>query len=378
MINQRRLVKTFKQLVRIDSLSLCEKKVIAFLQKELCGLALSSYTAGKPKNGEVGSLIAEIPGNGLKSPRLLINAHVDTVGPGEKIKVIEKNGYLTSDGKTILGADNKAGVAAILEILRVLKEKKLPHPPLTVIFTVAEEIGLIGARALPKNLPEADFGVTLDGGDVDKIVCKAPTQFNLTAKVVGRAAHAGIHPEDGINAIKVASEAIYKMKLGRIDRETTANIGVIHGGRATNIIAEEVELKGEARSHDKRKLDRQIEHMEEVLVETCDRSGAKLELKLEEVYQSFEIGRASEIMEFALCAARKCGVQPELVPTGGGSDANIFNARGIPTIIVGVGADRVHTTSERIAVKELTKGTEIVLALIGECAAWAKPKKKKR
>ncbi len=378
MINQRRLVETFKNLVRIDSLSLREKKIITFLKNELRSLALSSYEAGKPKNGEVGSLVAEIPGVGLKSPRLLINAHVDTVSPGENIKIVAKGGHLTSAGETILGADNKAGVAVILELLRVIKEKRLSHPPLVVVFTVAEEIGLVGARALPKSLIDADFGITLDGGDIDKIICSAPTQYNITAKIIGKAAHAGIHPEAGINAITVAAKAIAKMKLGRIDKETTANIGIIKGGRATNIIPEEVEIKGEARSHDQRKLERQLKHLEAVLRSACDQTGARLDLKIEEVYQAFAVNKSNEVLKLAVCAARKNGLKPKLVPTGGGSDANIFNARGIPTIIMGVGADRVHTTSERIAVKDLVKGAEMVLTLIGECAAWAKSKKKKQ
>jgi tripeptide aminopeptidase len=222
VIKRHRLINTFKQLVRLDSLSLHEAEIIRYLKKQLKGLALNNYEAGRPKEGEVGSLIVEVPASGVKEPRLLLNAHLDTVSPGENVRPLQKDGYLTSDGKTILGADDKAGVAVILEILRVLKEKKLPHPPLLVILTVAEEIGLVGARALPENL--------LDN--------RAPSQCNLTVKVFGKAAHAGIHPEEGINAIKVASEAISKMKLGRIDAETTANIGLIKGGRATNIIPE--------------------------------------------------------------------------------------------------------------------------------------------
>jgi tripeptide aminopeptidase len=378
VIKRHRLINTFKQLVRLDSLSLHEAEIIRYLKKQLKGLALNNYEAGRPKEGEVGSLIVEVPASGVKEPRLLLNAHLDTVSPGENVRPLQKDGYLTSDGKTILGADDKAGVAVILEILRVLKEKKLPHPPLLVILTVAEEIGLVGARALPENLLDADFGVTLDGGDINKIINRAPSQCNLTVKVFGKAAHAGIHPEEGINAIKVASEAISKMKLGRIDAETTANIGLIKGGRATNIIPEEVEIKGEARSHNLKKLERQLEHMEEILVATCRKQRARVELKFAEVYEAFSIPPASQILKFAFCAAAKAGIKPKLVATGGGSDANIFNACGIPTIIMGVGADRVHTTSERIAVKELVKGAELILTLVKECVKWEKLREKKQ
>ncbi|MEE8638537.1 MAG: M20/M25/M40 family metallo-hydrolase [Candidatus Margulisiibacteriota bacterium] len=364
MINKRRLIGTFKKLVRTDSLSLKEGKVVGFLQKELRALRLRYYEAGRVRGGEVGNLIVEIPGREIKKPRILLNAHLDTVSPGKKIKPIERRGYITSTGMTVLGADNKAGVAVILEILRILKEKKLPHPPIRVIFTVAEEIGLLGAKALPERLFLADFGITLDGGDVDAIIYKAPSQYNLVATVFGRAAHAGIHPEEGINAIKVASIAISKMKLGRIDKETTSNIGLIKGGKATNIIPDEVELKGEARSHNFKKLKRQVEHMEKILLNTSSKFKARLKLKVEQVYRSFEIKKGERILRLAMAAAKKTGLKPVLKQTGGGSDANIFNAAGIPTVIMGVGADRVHTTSERIAIQDMIMGAESILNLL--------------
>ena len=364
MINKRRLINTFKKLVKMDSLSLKEGKVHHYLQKELKTLGLEFYQAGKPQNGDVGNLVVDVPGNGLKKPYILLNAHIDTVTPGKDIKPVERKGYICSDGTTILGADNKAGVAAILEILKTLRKNKIQHPPLLVIFTVAEEVGLKGAKVLPQKLLSADFGITLDGGDIDAIINSAPSQYSLSAKIIGRAAHAGLHPEDGINAIKVASVSIAKMKIGRIDKETTANIGVIRGGKATNIIPDEVEIKGEARSHNLKKLERQVEHMEETLQRTCAKFKARLDLRTVQVYQSFEINRKEKVLKLALAAARKAKIQPTIKKTGGGSDANVFNAAGIPTIIMGVGADRVHTTSERIAKKDLVKGTEIIFNLL--------------
>ena len=227
MINQKRLIKSFKKLVCIDSLSLKEGKIIAVIERELRAIGLNPQIVGKPDGAECGSLAVNLPGRGCKGPAILLNAHVDTVAPGNSVKPIEKKGYILSKDKTILGADNKAGVAAIIEILRVLKERKLTHPPLQVIFTIAEEIGLIGASTLDPKVLHAEYGIVVDGGDIDKIVDKAPSQINITAKIIGRSAHAGIHPEDGIHAIKAASEAVAKMKLGRIDKETTANIGII-------------------------------------------------------------------------------------------------------------------------------------------------------
>ncbi len=173
-------------------------------------------------------MIAYVKGKIKGGPVILLNAHLDTVNPGKGIKPKIQGGRIKTDGTTILGADDKAGVAVILELLRTLKEKKISHCDLRIVFTVAEEIGLLGAKLLkPKDI-EADIGYTLDGGQVDKIIHKAPTQYNLQAEIIGRAAHAGVHPERGINAIKIASQAISRMKLGRIDRETTANIGTYY------------------------------------------------------------------------------------------------------------------------------------------------------
>ncbi|MGB9613397.1 MAG: M20/M25/M40 family metallo-hydrolase, partial [Candidatus Margulisiibacteriota bacterium] len=201
-------------------------------------------------------------------------------------------------------------------------------------------------------------------------IYKAPTQYNISATIIGKAAHAGIHPEEGINAIKVASEAIVKMKLGRIDRETTANIGVIEGGRATNIIPDKVELKGEARSHNLKKLNRQIEHMERVLLKACEKYRARLQVKVERVYKAFEVKKKSKIMSLIFSGFKAAGVTPLLEKTGGGSDANIFNEMGIPTLILGVGAHKVHTTNEQIKIEDLIKGTEILLNIVTGVDKW--------
>ena len=244
-INKKRLLKRFLKYVKVTSLSKNESLFAGLLRKELKSLKISS------RRDEIGNIFADVKGRG---PCILLNAHIDTVGPGENIKPQIRFGMINSDGRTILGADNKAGVAVIMELLQMLKEQKVPHNNLQVVFTVQEEIGLYGARAIKRGWLHADFGFVLDGGDIDTLYNRAPTQYNLTAEVTGKAAHAGIHPEQGINAITVASEAIAKMKLGRIDRETTANIGIIKGGTATNIVPEKVEIKGEVRSHNIAKL----------------------------------------------------------------------------------------------------------------------------
>ncbi|MFH1347416.1 MAG: M20/M25/M40 family metallo-hydrolase, partial [Candidatus Margulisiibacteriota bacterium] len=332
---------------------------------ELKALGLKPYEAGRPKDGQVGNLVVDLPGKG---PRILLNAHVDTVGPGKNIKPVERDGFIFASGKTILGADDKSGVAAILEVLRTLKQKKLAHPALRVIFTVAEEIGLLGALALPKRILSGDFCITLDHGNVAEIIYKAPSQQNIIATVKGKSAHAGIHPEHGINAIKIAAEAIARMKFGRIDKETTSNIGVIKGGKATNVVPDRVEIRGEARSHDPKKLQKQIDHMRQVFTRTCAKRGAKLKFEVGEMYKSFEIKKSAAVIRIAVSAVKASGIKPVLKQTGGGSDANIFNAAGIPTVIMGTGMQHVHTTAERLSIKNLTKGAEVVLNLIVERA----------
>ncbi|MFH1361815.1 MAG: M20/M25/M40 family metallo-hydrolase [bacterium] len=361
MINKKRLINTFKALVKIDSLSLKEAKVVAYLEKELKKLGLKPYQVGKPAEGEVGNLIVDLPGKGK---RIILNAHVDTVAPGKKIKPVQKGNHIYSEGHTVLGADDKTGVAVILEVLRTIKEQKLAHPPIRVIFTVAEEIGLVGARCLPRRVFSGDFCITLDHGKPHEIIYKAPAQQNITAKIYGKSAHAGIHPEQGINAIKVASIAIAKMRFGRIDNETTSNIGVIKGGKATNVVPDKVEIKGEARSHNPAKLKKQIDHMKKILKKTCLRFGARLKVTVEKVYNSFEIKKSSQVMKAALAAVEKAGLKPVLQQTGGGSDANIFNEAGVPTVIFGSGMHQVHTTKEFANVNELATGAEVVLNMV--------------
>jgi tripeptide aminopeptidase len=358
MINKKRLVSTFKKLVKIDSLSLKEGKIVKYLKKELRALGLNSNEVGKPEGGEIGSLIVKVPGRG---PTVLLNAHVDTVSPGKNIKPVEKGNYIVSGGKTILGADDKSGVAAILEILTVLRERKLEHPPLQVVFTVAEEIGLVGSKVLPKKILSADYGIVFDGGAVKDIIYKAPSQINIAATVIGKSAHAGIHPEDGVNAIKVAAAAIARMKFGRIDKETTSNIGVIKGGKATNIVPDEVQIKGEARSHNPKKLKKQIDHMKSVLIKTCKQFKAKVKIETKLMYRSFEVKRSSKILKLAVAALKRGKIKPNLKKTGGGSDANVFNGCGIPSVIMGSGMHNVHTTRERLDKRDLIKGAEIVL-----------------
>lgn len=356
MINQDRLVSTFLELVQIDSPSGQEEEIAQRLMTELKSLGLTV------ERDTTGNVIAHLAGEG---PPILLSAHIDTVEPGQGVKPVIKSGIITSDGTTILGGDDKSGVAAILEVLRVLVEQDLPHPPLEVALTVSEETGLKGAKGLDLTALRAREGIVLDsGGEIGTIVISAPSQDNVKAIVHGKAAHAGVEPEKGINAIVVAAEAIAAMPLGRIDEQTTANIGRIQGGTATNIIPDRAEIAGEARSHDEEKLKAQVQVMTEALKQAVARHRATVEISVRRSYSTFKLSQEDGIVRKAVAAARTLGLTPALVASGGGSDANIFNAGGIATINISTGMDKVHTTEERLAVDDLIKCAAFLLAIL--------------
>ncbi len=364
LIDRRRLLNSFIELVKIDSLSKDERKAADWTIKKLrrMGYQVKEDQAAKAIDGNCGNLFVYIKGT---SPlTVLLNAHLDTVEPGLKIQPKVVGQAVKSSGKTILGADNKAGVAALLEIMETIKDKQLAakasFPNLLVIFTVAEEIGLSGAKVIRPKV-KADFGYTLDGGDLQDVVTSAPTQINFEVIVRGKAAHAGIHPEEGISAIRAAGEAVARVKLGRLDHETTANIGIIRGGVATNIIPDEVYLKGEARSHNPAKLHKVIENIRRQIKTTIQKHRCRFEMRLIPLYRSFHVSSQALPVRKLVTGLKRCGVRPRIKSTGGGSDANIFNAMGVPTIIVGVGADRVHTTNERLKLKDFYAGTQAML-----------------
>lgn len=368
MMSKKRLINRFVRYVKVDSISRHEKKFSSMVRKELSKLGIKTVedNAGKHIGGDCGNIFGTLKANVRSKTSIMLNAHLDTVVPGNNIKPKVRGGIITSDGTTILGADNKAGVAVIMEVLETLKNGNIPHGDIDVVFTVAEEIGLCGAKFIDRRFLKADMGFVLDGGDVDEIENKAPSQDSIEVRIAGKAAHAGVHPEDGINAIKVASDAISGMKLGRIDFETTSNIGIITGGLATNIVPDSVILKGEARSHDPKKLARQVGHMRERFVKACGRSGARLSFKVTPAYRSFEVKGGSNVVTMAVRSARAAGIKPKVRPTGGGSDANIFNSMGLRSIILGVGADKVHTNKENLKIDQMVRGCGFVLELIKE------------
>jgi tripeptide aminopeptidase len=356
MINETRLLETFLALVHIDSPSGEEAAIAQELSTRLRQLGLAVEL------DPLHNLVARLPGQG--SPCLLA-AHMDTVMPGRGIKPMVKDGVVHSDGTTILGADDKAGIAVMLEVLQNLVEQKLPHPAIEVVITVQEESGLVGAKGLNLSRLQAQIGISLDcGGPAGTIVVSAPTQDSLFAVVHGKAAHAGAHPEQGINAIVVAAEAIHNMRLGRLDEETTANIGIIQGGIARNVVPDRVELTGEARSRQLAKLEAQTASMVEALQSAARQHQATVDIEVTRAYNGYALTESDAIVSKLAEACRAAGVEPSLVPTGGGSDANIFNAHGMHVANISIGTYGEHTTEEHVALSDLATCARIVLHCI--------------
>jgi len=290
---------------------------------------------------------------------------MDTVTPGENIKAVIEGDRIVSQGDTILGADDKAGIAALFEGLRRVFESGASHGKIQVVITVGEESGLVGAKALDAALLDADYGYALDSdGEVGGIVVAAPYQAKLWTTVTGKPAHAGVAPEKGISAITVAAKSISAMSLGRIDDETTANIGRFEGGKATNIVCPEVHILSEARSLTEEKVMAQVEHMVNTFSATAEQFGASAETKTEMMYPGFSYSESEPVVVFAKEALEALGLPVSIKRSGGGSDANILNGLGVPTVILSVGYEEIHTTNEAMPLDQLEKLADVVEHLL--------------
>jgi len=373
MVNRDRLGETFKFLVEIDSISKEEATISSEIRKILESLGAETVvdSAGDKIGGNSGNLIAKFKGN-RQAPPLLLNAHMDTVEPGKGITAVLKEGVFTSDGTTILGADDKSAIAIILETIKIIQENNLPYGPIEIVLTVCEEIGLLGAKHLDLSLIESEYGYALDATDTEGIVTRAPSANRLEFKIHGKDAHAGAAPEKGINAISLASKAIAKLEIGRIDQETTCNIGIIEGGRAINIVPNLVTVKGEARSHDEEKLskitDEIVSSFKEV-VENYKEASSDDELPRLEVYVENDFSRTfipdeHPVVSLACKAAENLGRKMVAKTTGGGADANILFGKGIVTGVLGTGMRDMHTVREYVRLDDMVKTVELLLEII--------------
>lgn len=309
------------------------------------------------------NLYAYLPGEG---PTILLNAHMDTVEPGRGIKPIIEDGIIRSDGTTVLGADDKAALAAILEALRIVKERDIKHPNLVVLITTCEEQGLLGAAQMDvSKLASVDYGFTFDAiSPVGGCITSAPSHIKLEVEFLGRKAHAGFCPETGISAIQMASEAISRMKLLRIDEETTANVGSFLAPGAKNIVCDKARLIFEARSLSTEKLENQIADMKWQMVDAAQRNGGTVDITETMLYEEYRHTDESPAMEHFKKACTKLQLPFSKAPTLGGSDANILNAKGIPTVVCTTGYEKPHSTEEYIPIAELENLGALVLELI--------------
>lgn len=372
MINRDRLAQTFKFLAEIDSISKEEAHIAGEIKTMLESMGAETVfdRAGEKAGGNSGNLIAKFKGT-ASAPPLLLNAHMDTVEPGRGVSAILEDGIFRSDGTTILGADDKSAIAILLEILRVLQENNLPYGPLELVFTVCEEIGLLGAKYLNYDLITAKYGYALDATDTQGLVTRAPGADHLEFKIHGKDAHAGASPEKGINAIWLASKAIAGIeKMGRIDPETSCNIGMIEGGIATNIVPNLVTVKGEVRSHDEEKLNRvtaEIVNAFKSAVETYPVSEdglPRLDVVVERDFSRTHIPDDHPVVKMAQDAASVLGRDMAIKTSGGGADANVFFEKGIITGVLGTGMRDVHTVREFVRVEDMAQTAELLLEII--------------
>ncbi len=372
MINRERLMDALRFLVKIDSVSMQEGEIAKELKKILGSMGAETFidNAGEKTGSNTGNLIAKFRGT-ENIPPLLLNAHMDTVEPGRGVVPVLKDGTFTSDGTTILGADDKSAIAVLLEVMTVLKEYNIPYGPIEMVLTTCEEIGLMGAKHLDMSLITAKYGYALDATDTEGIITHAPSANKIEFKVHGRDAHAGAAPEKGINAIHLASKAIAGLELGRIDKETTCNIGIINGGIATNIIPNLVTVKGEVRSHNDDKLKKVTSDIIASFENTVKNYGQissdglpRVDVAVDDDFSRTDIPENHPIVVLAQKAAANLGRNMVTKITGGGADANIFYAKGIITGVIGTGMRDMHTVRESVSVDDMVKTGELLLEII--------------
>jgi tripeptide aminopeptidase len=369
MINEDRLVKLFKDLCLINAPARQEAESVSFVKKHLIdlGLDVTEDDAGAQIGGNANNLIAWLRGNQPGAPKVYLSAHFDTVEPTAGLVIGEKDGTFYSESDTILGADDKGGMAPAIEAVRALMESGEPHGDVCLLFSVSEEIGLLGAHALKIEDLGLDFGYVLDTGPpLGSFVTKTANHDKLDIHIIGKPAHSGKDPEKGISAIQVAAAAINGMCLGRVGPETTANLGIIEGGTATNVVCPFVKMKAEARSTSVEELDKQVDHMIQRFEVAAREWGAEVEIQHARHYESYDVPADSAVVRIAQRASRALGFDPVLRTTLGGSDANVYNQKGVPSIVVATGMENIHTHDEFIQRKDLVDTARLAYQLLVE------------
>jgi len=334
------------------------------------GLDVDEDGAGAQIGSSAGNLLCRLPGRADGGTPLFLCAHLDTVPPQGALEPVVEDGVVRNAGGTILGADNKAALVAMLEAARRIVVERRAHAGVELLFTPKEEVGLLGAGAFDHTRLEAELGYVYDqGAPIGEIVLGAPYGRTITARFHGRAAHSGMHPEEGRSAVAAASRAVADLRLGRIDEETTANIGLISGGTARNIVPEWCVLEAEARSHDGDKLADVVQEMLDTFAFAASLGDCTVETEVSETYVGYRFRREERVFVLAEAALTRCGYRVTARLSGGGADANVFNARGLPCLNLANGMTAIHTPDEHIAVADLEGMVEVTLALVDAARA---------
>ena len=369
-INKERLKSSFIELVGVPCPSGDEKEEAELLVQKLKELGLDPQVdeAGEKCGGTTGNVWGFLPGNVPGAMRLFFEAHMDSVAPATGTKVIEKDGVLYSDGTTTLGGDDKSGIAAVLEALQCVTENDLPHGDIQVCFTIGEETGSNGVRFMDKNRIKADAGYCMDcTGHPGTIFNASPKAVNLKLKVQGKAAHAGLEPEKGVNAIMLAAEALHALPAyGRLDEETTLSVDLIDGGLASNIVPEACEVVIDMRCPDETKLERLKNETVALFRNAVEAGGGSLEVEIKDVAPGVNLSTEHATVKLAISAAEKLNFPVTTGFTGGCSDANFLCGMGLPTVLLATGMDKIHTTEECLALEDLNNAARWVLAIVQE------------
>jgi tripeptide aminopeptidase len=350
-----RMIAQFMEMVRIPSESGNEAEMIAYLKHEFEALGADART------DSYGNLVAKLPAKGCegKDP-ILLSCHADTVKPGVGIEPVLADGVIRSAGETILAADDKAGIAEMLEALRIAERR----PPVEIAISRQEEIGLLGVKNLDYSMLSARKGFLLDNDTLDTIVIGGPSYFAIDVEIAGRAAHAGMEPEKGINAIQAAARAIAALRLGRLDHETTANVGVIEGGIIRNGIPDRARFLAECRSLDHGKAETLAAEMEQTIRLEAESNGATVKITVNNLCKAVDIPADSWTVQQAIKALKKAGVDATTTFITGFTDASIYNNMGIEMAVVGIGARLEHSTDEHIHVEDMEKAVVMIVELL--------------
>ncbi len=375
MLNKERAIQKFMELVQIDSVSLNELGVATYLTEYFEGLGYEVFEDQKSKKAvpqsNTGNILVKVPGKGTLANNdiIILQAHMDTVEPGNGVKPsISADGkFVVSDGTTILGADDKAGIAQIIELEAVLRENNIDHAPMEFLFTISEEVGLLGSFNVDTDLIEGRIAYVIDGdGGPGSAIIGGPDFYDLVGKITGKAAHAGMAPETGISSIQVMSHAISNMKLLKVDEDTTTNIGRVICDYPTNVVPEVTTFEMEVRSLDSAKAEAQVKHLQDALEEAAAKFGATLELEISKSLSSYKHNDDNKVLKLYkdMCDRHNLDYRPTVIR--GGTDVSGLMDNGIDAICIATGGYNAHELNENLDIAEFMENIQQLVWLVTE------------